>query len=86
MKLTSQKWLILLGLFLAFIIAIGVMASIRPDTSHSGETKTLLLSTSTPKPETSGTGWWNAIPTDPSLPAMPKDGSPTATPSQTSIP
>ena len=86
MKLTRGQWFILIGLFLAFIIAIGVMASIRPDTSNTGETKTLLLSTSTPKPDISTTGWWDAIPTEPSLPAMPKDGSPTATPAQISVP
>jgi len=86
MKLTRGQWFILIGLFLAFIIAIGVMASIRPDTFDAGETKTLLISTSTPKFETTASGWWSTIPTDPSLPAMPKDGSPTATPAQTSVP
>ena len=86
MKLTRGQWLILIGLFLAFIIAIGVMASIRPDTFDAGETKTLLLSTATPNPDISATGWWDTMPTDPSLPAMPKDDSPTVTPTQTSIP
>ena len=86
MKLTRQQWLILVILILAFIIAIGVMASSRPDTSLVDETKSLMLSTSTPKSNLSETGWWAAIPTHPSLPAMPKDGRPTAIPSQTSIP
>ena len=86
MKLTRGQWFILIGLFLAFIIVIGVMASIRPDTSNTGEAKTFLLSTSTPKPDISETGWWDTMPTDPSLPAMPKYDSPTVTPTQTSIP
>jgi hypothetical protein len=50
------------------------------------ETRALLLSTSTPKPDLSATGWWNAMPTDPSLPTMPNDGSPTATPARTLVP
>lgn len=86
MKFTSQQWLILVILFLAFIVAIGVMASSVPDTSNVAGIKTLVLSTSTPKPDISATGWWDAIPTDPSLPTMPNGGSPTATPPQTSVP
>ena len=86
MKLTRGQWFILIGLFLAFIIVIGVMASIRPDTSNTGETKTLLLSTSTPKPDVSATGWWDTMPTDPSLPAMPGNNSSTATPTPTTVP
>lgn len=84
MKLTSQQWLILLILFLAFIVAIGVLASSKPN--NVTEIKTLLLSTSTPKPHIFATGWWDVIPTDPSLPTMPNGGSPTATPPQTSVP
>lgn len=79
MKLTNQQKMIAVIIALTFLIAIGVMASIKPDTSHVDKAKSLMLSTSTPKSDVITTGWWDAIPTSPSLPTMPSDSSPTPT-------
>lgn len=79
MKLTNQQQIIAAVIALIFLIAIVVMASIKPDTSHVDKAKSLMLSTSTPKSDVTTTGWWDAMPTAPSLPTMPSDSSPTPT-------
>lgn len=80
MKLNIQQKIAAAVIASLFLVAIGagVFMNAEPEVSV---TKTIALSTSTPIQDPVSTGWWNAIPTDPSLPAMPGGSSSTMTPS-----
>jgi hypothetical protein len=80
MRLNAQQKITVTAIALLFLVAIGASVFIRSDPEVGG-TRTILLSTSTPTQEASSTGWWDAIPTDPALPAMPNGSSSTMTPS-----
>lgn len=80
MKLNTQQKIMVMAIVLLFLVAIGASVFIHSDPEVGG-TRTILLSTSTPRQDASSSGWWDAIPTDPVLPAIPNGGKATSTPS-----
>jgi len=92
MRLDVQQKMTALFFGILILLAFGAMAfsiSAKPDDNE--EFTLHALSTSTLSSVASPNGWWDSIPTDPSLPTMPGIGiataivtqTPMATPSQT---
>jgi hypothetical protein len=80
MRLNTQQKITVMALVLLFLVAIGASAYLNSQ-PEVGEINPIALSTSTSLPVPSATGWWDAIPTNPSLPAIPNGGKVTSTPS-----
>jgi len=68
------------------ILAFGALAFITGKPDDSGKIRPPVLSTSTQPDSASSSGWWDSIPTDPSISIMSGFDTATATATQTSIP
>jgi len=86
MRLDAQQKMTALIFGILIMLAFGAMTFIISDTSdENGEINPPLLSTSTLSSDSSSSGWWDSIPTDPSLPTMPVIGIETATVTETPL-
>ena len=86
MRLTAQQKMTAVIFGILSLLAFGAMTFIN-STSTDGEKIMLpIISTSTLSTNATSSGWWDSIPTDPSLPIMPGFRTATATATQTSSP
>jgi len=90
MRLDTQQKMTSFIFVILIVCAFGAMAFIISGKSDDrGEITPPILSISTATSELSASGWWDSIPTDPSLPTMPARMSaltPTAAQTPTSSP
>ena len=86
MRLDGQQKKLAVAMALVFCIAIGALVFFDSEYADERRIQVLILSTSTPKAGITSDGWWNSIPTDPSLPIMPASGISTLTPTVTLAP
>ena len=86
MRLTQQQKMTALIFGILILLAFGAVTFINTTSADDREIMLPIISTSTLPADASASGWWDSIPTDPSLPIMPGYDKATATATQTSIP
>ena len=86
MRLTAQQKMIAIIFGILIMLVLGAVTFINSKSADIDEISSPIFSTSTMPASTSSSGWWDSIPTDPSLPMMPSYRTATATAVQTSIP
>ena len=79
MRLNQQQKTTAFIFGILIILAFGALAFITGKPDDSGKIRPPVLSTSTQPDSASSSGWWDSIPTDPSLPIMPGFSTETAT-------
>ena len=84
MRLTAQQKMTAVIFGILIMLVLGAVTFINSKSTDIDEISSPIFSTSTMSADTSSSGWWDSIPTDPVLPVMPGLG--TATVMQTSIP
>ena len=86
MRLTAQQKMTALIFGILILLAFGAMTFINSTSVDNRKIMLPIISTSTLPADASSNGWWDSIPTDPALPAMPGNGKATATAALTSVP
>ena len=86
MRLTAQQKMTAVIFGILILLAFGAITFINSKSADDEKILSPIFSTSTLPANATSNGWWNSIPTDPSLPGMPGYGEATATAALTSIP
>jgi hypothetical protein len=71
MSLSSHQWIVIIGIAAAFVIAVGVLASVPPEGGDNLRVPTLSTSTPKPSPNIETAAWWDSMPTAAPVPSMP---------------
>ena len=79
MRLTAQQKLTAVIFGILILLALGAVTFINSTSADNGKIMLPIISTSTLPADASSSGWWDSIPTDPSLPSMPGFSTATAT-------